>query len=84
MTEDETKRLTELLSEYLGEYIEGECYDHNWEGFQSTTDRLYEQFVGILEDDNDWVEDILARCDIEINDENKQILFDLLNGGIKW
>ena len=55
-------------------YIDDECYDNRWEGFQSTLDMLKDRYIEILENDNELVEEILEESGFAVNDENKKLV----------
>lgn len=81
MSQEETrKKIVEELNRRIEKYIDDECYDHQWEGFLSTCDRLFDEYIEKIEDDEVLVSEILADCDIDDTEENKKLLVELAKG----
>lgn len=77
MTEEEKKKLKEKLTERIEQYIEDECYNNRWEGYESTRDRLYEKYLERLETEDDLVEEILEESGAGVCPENKKMVLEL-------
>ena len=81
MSQEETrKKIVNELRKRVEKYIESECYDHQWEGFGGTRDRLWDEYIEKVEDDEVLVSEILADCDIDDTEENKKLLVELAKG----
>lgn len=75
--EQKRKAIKDKVEEYIESYIEDECYNNGWEGYQSTRDRLYEKYIGRLETEDNLVEEILEESGVGVCPENKKLVIEL-------